>query len=92
VIQNLAIAPGEYRLIGSTAERLGKTAFEPESTQIDQQTLVVVHLKHAPLPLARRDLNSLEEFKTARSSIDWEDEAMKRDQLNEDGDQDGIDN
>ncbi len=83
VIKNLAIAPGEYRLLGSTPQSLGKTKFEPESTQVDQQTLVVAHLKYPALPIARRDLNSLEEFKSARSSIDFEDDILKRDQLNE---------
>lgn len=82
VIENLTIAPGEYRLIGSSDQRLGKTKFEPDSTQVEQQTLVVVHLQHPELPLAKPDLNSLEEFKSTRSNLNVEEE-MK--ELEEEG-------
>ena len=74
VIENLTIAPGEYRLIGSSSQRLGRTKFEPDSTQVEQQTLVVVHLQYPKLPLAKPDLNSFEEFKSARSNLSVEDE------------------
>jgi len=77
VLNNLQIAKGEYRLIGSTAEAIGKTTFDPASTQIDQQTLVVVHLAQGSLPTAKPDLNSLEEFFT-RSSIDYENDTLRR--------------
>lgn len=82
VIRNLTLAPGEYRLIGSSAEKIGKTSFVPVSTQVDQTTLVVVHLKRPKLPVAEKDRNALEDFAT-RSSLDWEDEAMKREKLRE---------
>jgi len=74
VADNLTIAPGEYRLIGSSNQRLGKTKFNPDSTQIEQQTLVVVHLQHPQLSIAKPDLNSLEEFKSARSNLNVEEE------------------
>ena len=74
VADNLTIAPGEYRLIGSSSQRLGKTKFDPDSTQVEQQTLVVVHLQHPKLPVAKPDLNSLEEFKSARSNLNVEEE------------------
>ena len=74
VIENLTIAPGEYRLIGSSSQRLGNTKFQPDSTQVEQQTLVVVHLQHPKLPLAKPDLNSLEEFTSARSNLNVEEE------------------
>ena len=74
VADNLTIAPGEYRLIGSSNQGLGKTKFDPDSTQVEQQTLVVVHLQHPELPMAKPDLNSLEEFKSARSNLNVEEE------------------
>ena len=79
VADNLAIAPGEYRLIGSSNQRLGGTRFEPESTQVDQQTLIVVHLQHPNLPVAKRDLNSLEEFTSGRSNLDVDEELEELD-------------
>ncbi len=75
VLNNLALAPGEYRLIGSTGQRLGKTVFDPESTQIDQQTLVVAHLKMPDFPIAGPDLNSYEDF-GKNTSFDWEKESQ----------------
>lgn len=80
VIKNLTIAPGEYRLIGSSNQRLGNTKFQPDSTQVEQQTLVVVHLQHPKLPLAQPDLNSLEEFTSARSNLNVEEELQELDE------------
>lgn len=45
ISDHLLLAPGECRLIGTTEQRLGRTRFDPEATQTDQQTLVVVHLQ-----------------------------------------------
>ncbi len=72
VLQHLVISPGEYRLIGATTQRLGATKFDPVSTQIDQKTLVITHLKQPELPLAKRDVNGYEDFASARSNLDWE--------------------
>ncbi|MFK7766327.1 MAG: hypothetical protein AB8B55_03720 [Mariniblastus sp.] len=84
VLKNLTLAPGEYRLIGATDQRLGATKFDPASTQIDQQTLIVAHLKRPPLPLAKRDRNAYEDFaRTGRSNLDWENDAKELEELNE---------
>jgi len=72
VIKHLALSPGEYRMIGSTSQRLGATKFDPESTQVDQKTLVVVHLQQPDLPLAKRDVNGYEDYASSRSNLDWE--------------------
>ena len=71
VANNFALAPGECRMIGLTDQRLGRTKFDPDATQTDQQTLVVVHLKQPPLPDAKRDKNALVDF-TGKSSLDYE--------------------
>jgi hypothetical protein len=71
VMKSLALAPGESRLIASSDQRIGRNRFDPEATQTDCQTLVVVHLKMPPLPLARRDDNSMTDFMT-KSNLDWE--------------------
>lgn len=84
VINSLTLAPGEYRLIGATQQRLGRTAFDPESTQIDRQTLVVVHLTRPQLPAAKPDLNAFEDFKVV-SDLDREREALELDQLLNEG-------
>ena len=83
VISNLSIGQGEYRLIGSTVEKVGKTTFVPNSTQVDQQTLVVVHLRRPELAKAKRDRNASEDFST-RSSLDYEEDAIKREQMRQD--------
>lgn len=80
VLENLSLGKGEYRLLGATSQRLGKTKFDPASTQVDQQTLVVAHLQMPKLPIAARDLNAFEDFK-ARSSLDWEKEIEELDKL-----------
>ncbi len=80
VMDNLTLAPGEYRLVGSSDQRLGRTRFEPDSTQVQQQTLVVVHLQHPELPVAKPDVNSLVEFKQARSNLSIEEEMKEEEE------------
>lgn len=72
VIENLQMAPGETRLLGVTRQPLGNNQFNPVSTQTDQQTLVLIHLKRPPLLPAQRDSNLLSDFGSARTSLDWE--------------------
>ncbi|MFT7631103.1 MAG: hypothetical protein ACI87E_002117 [Mariniblastus sp.] len=81
VLQNLTLSQGESRLIGATSQRLGATKFDPESTQTDQQTLVVAHLQMPDLPLAKRDLNGSEDFTRVRSNLDWDDDDELKDLL-----------
>ena len=71
VIDNLDLAAGETRLIGVTRENIGNTKISPASTQTQQQTLVLVHLRRPPLPQPTSDVNSLIDF-TGKSSLDWE--------------------
>ena len=76
VLKNLTLAPGEYRLIGATHQRLGTTKFDPASTQVDQQTLIIAHLQRPALPIAQRDINAYEDFaRSGRSTLDWEKDA-----------------
>ena len=84
VIDNLQLAKGEMRLLGVTDQALGTTKFSPASTQTEQQTLVVAHLKRAKLPNPIPDTNTRRDF-SGRSNLDWLDEleeleekAMKR--------------
>ncbi len=73
IADQLKLAPGESRLLGTTEQRIGRTRFDPEATQTDQQTLVVIHLQKPKLPTAKRDINSLSDF-TGRSDLDWQSE------------------
>ena len=73
IANHLQLAPGGCRLLGTTSQRLGRTSFDPEATQTDQQTLVVVHLRQPELPVARRDVNARTDF-TVRSDLDWQSE------------------
>ena len=81
VLNNLTLSRGEYRLIGATDQRLGHTVFDPESTQVDQQTLVVTHLKQPKLPRAAPDINAYEDFSSSRSNLDWEAEEKEFEEL-----------
>ena len=76
VLQHLALAKGEVRLIGVTDEQVGNNVFQPAATQTQQQTLVVVHLKRPPLPEARPDANAIEDF-GGNSNLDWEEEELE---------------
>ncbi len=80
VLKNLTLSPGEFRLIGATNQRLGHTVFFPESTQVDQQTLIVSHLRQPRLPLAEPDKNASEDFDRT-SSLDWEQEDKELEEL-----------
>lgn len=62
VLKNLELGKGEIRLLGVTDEPIGETRFDPQSTQTTGQTLVVAHLRHAPLEAAARDANSMLDF------------------------------
>ncbi len=88
VVRNLNLAPGEVRLIGATEQQLGNTRFEPESTQIEQQTLVLVHLQRPPPGPARPDVNRLADVSDATTSLDWE-ELQKEMFSDESGDESG---
>jgi hypothetical protein len=70
VAKNLAVAPGEMRLMGVTNQAIGANDFSPAATQSQQQTLVVVHLKRPPLPVAVADQNSLVDL-LSKSDLDW---------------------
>ena len=84
VVENLEIAPGEIRLLGVTRQSLGENRFEPLSTQTDQETLVLVHLRRPRLPIARRDRNLMSDFGGARSNLDWQKEIEELEELLDD--------
>ncbi len=85
VLKNLQIAPGECRMLATTKQRLGRTKFDPEATQTDQRTLVVVHLRRPPLPVAQRDVNAMTDF-TGKSDLDWQRSIDETDALFGEGD------
>ena len=74
VIGKLELEKGEMRLIGQSSQRIGSNQLDPESTQVDRQTLIVVHLKKGQLPPVRRDVNALADFVTGPSNLDWAEE------------------
>ncbi len=74
VIENLQMAPGETRLLGVTRQPLSNNQFNPASTQTDQETLVLIHLKRPPMLPAQRDRNLLSDFGSSRTSLDWEED------------------
>ena len=71
VTENLAVAPGESRLLAVSDQSIGNNRFEPASTQTQQQTLVVVHLQRPALEAAAPDVNAVEDFTGGRSNLDW---------------------
>lgn len=83
VIGNLELEKGEMRLIGQSDQRIGSTQFKPVSTQVDRQTLIVVHLKKGKLPPAKRDVNAIADVTTGQSNLDWLDEDEQDDEGNE---------
>ena len=60
--RGLALGEGQYCLIGTTSEPLGRTRFEPAATQVDRQTLVVAHLTPPPRRTALPDVNAPADF------------------------------
>jgi hypothetical protein len=58
LIDRLELGPGEVRLIGQTKDSLGSTKFDPVATQVNQQTLIVTHLKPATLSPVNPDANT----------------------------------
>ena len=87
VARNLELAVGEMRLMAITNQPIGNNLLSPRSTQSQQQSLVVVHLKRPPLPAARGDTNAIEDF-FSRSDQDWlAEQAEYEDWDKESGDQ-----
>jgi hypothetical protein len=64
VYENLSIGPEQIKLYAMTDVQIGETAIHPDSTQTDRQTLIVAHLTHPTLPVARRDKNSVADLKS----------------------------
>ena len=73
VSTQLAVAPGEIRMIGVTNQQIGKNAFSPAATQTTEQTLVVVHLQRPKFDDAKPDKNALEDI-NGKSDLDWQKE------------------
>ena len=69
ILKNLALDKNEYRLIGISQDHPGNTIFNPAATQIVTRSLVVVHLQRGELPTAKRDSNSILDFKSV-SNLD----------------------
>jgi hypothetical protein len=52
----MGLAKGEVRLVGWTDHEVPGLAIRPAAAQTTLRTLVLVHLRHAPLPPAQPDL------------------------------------
>lgn len=63
ILQNLALDNNEYRLIGVSQSHPGNTVFNPAATQTVNRSLVVAHLQRGELPIAKRDVNSIYDFR-----------------------------
>ena len=70
VADNLALMPGEVRLLGATEQAIGNNQFKPESTQVRRQALAIVHLRRPEFAIAQPDVNAIEDF-SSRSTLDW---------------------
>jgi hypothetical protein len=53
----LRVAKGEVRLVGWTDQEVPGVVIRPTAPQTTLRTLVLAHLRHAPLPDARPDVN-----------------------------------
>ncbi len=69
ILQNLALDNNEYRLVGISQSHPGNTVFNPAATQTVNRSLVVAHLQRGELPIAKRDVNSINDFKNV-SNLD----------------------
>lgn len=87
VIERMELEKGEMRLIGQSDQRLGSNRFQPESTQINRQTLIVVHLKNGKLPPAKRDVNAIADVLPGQSNLDWPDDDQLDEPIDDEGDQ-----
>ena len=74
VTSQLQIGPGEVRLIGHTAQQLNQTKINPGATQASHNLLILVHLRHADLPICRTDENAISDIIRTRSNLDQEEE------------------
>ena len=88
VSRQLALAPGEIRMIAVTNQPIGKNAFSPAATQTKEQTLVVVHLQRPKFADAKPDKNSLEDI-SETSYGDWYEQQQDQ-ALDEEPRQEGI--
>ena len=59
---SLAMGLGEDRLIGFTSQQVSKNKLIPQPTQLQQLTLVLVHLNRSPLLPAAPDKNHWASF------------------------------
>jgi len=72
VTSRLQIGPGEVRLIGHTAKKLDHSKINPAATQASHNLLVLVHLRHADLPICKADKNAISDIVRGRSNFDQE--------------------
>ncbi len=59
---------GETRLVARVDELLPGEAITPSASQVRGATLVVAHLRYAPLPTPERDRNTKQEIKSTEQS------------------------
>lgn len=64
IFDNLQMNQGDFRLFGTTDQKVGQTKIYPDSTQSDRQTLIVAHLTYPKLPEVGRDVNSVADLKS----------------------------
>ncbi len=64
------VEDGEIRLVGRFDEVLPGETISPTASQVRGATLVVVHLRYAPLPPPKKDTNTRQEIKTTDIELD----------------------
>ncbi len=70
------IGDGETRLVGRFDEVLPGETIRPAASQVRGATLVVVHMRYAPLPPVEKDANTRQEIKTTNIELDLGDPAL----------------
>ncbi|MGI9470327.1 MAG: hypothetical protein ACR2NZ_02265, partial [Rubripirellula sp.] len=65
-----AVPAGSTRLVGHIPASLPGMTITPESNQASSRTIVLAHLQHAPLPLAKVDVNLIGDFRKALTDED----------------------
>lgn len=72
VTSRLEVGPGEVRLIGRSDQKLDNSKINPAATQSSHNMLVLVHLRHANLPVCKADENAISDIVRGRSNLDQE--------------------
>lgn len=82
--KTMTLGVGEYRMIGFTNDQLSRNVLSPNANQLQNKTMVLVHLQRPAIRNAQRDVDHWANF-IVKSDLEFEEE-RERDRL-----QDSID-